>query len=437
MHNNLSTVYRLSMGLALMVTLLGSVLELRAQNNSDRSPYSRFGYGSLVPPTTASNRGMAGLSYGLRDQLITNPANPASYTAVDSLTFILDVGVSARLSVLTENKGSDSRLLGNLEYATMIFPLWRRVAMSAGIMPLARTGYSFGRTGVVEGASTDTQYLRRYSGSGGFHNLYLGTAVNPFGGLHLGVNGSFIFGHSEHTRTASYSSQTALNPTEHTGLRLRAFKMDLGVQYVQPIGKSGDKSLTLGVSLTPGYKLSGEYVSLLQTSLAGGATEIIRNDTITNGNYRMPLSLGVGTTFRIENKLMVGADVQYSKWTEAQYHDLGARFADQWRIALGGEVTPNNRARSPWARAKYRFGVSGATSYLQVPTATGGLSGYYELGVSAGIGLPLVDRRSAVNLSLEYKLLQPRGSGMVREHYLGATLGVTFNESWFRKARVN
>lgn len=437
MYNNLLVAYRLRIGLALVATLLGSTLGLEAQNNSDRSPYSRFGYGSIAPISTASTRGMAGLSYGLRDPLIVNPANPASYTAVDSLTFILDVGVSARLSMLSEGGSSDSQLLGNLDYVSILFPLWRRVAMSAGIMPLARTGYSFGSSGVVDGAGKETQYMRRYSGSGGFHNLYLGVAVNPFGGLHLGANGSFVFGHSQHARSVSYSSETALSPNSVTKLHLRAFKLDLGMQYTQALDASGDKTLTLGASVTPGYKLKGEYTNLLQTTRSGGGTEVLRNDTITNGNYRMPLSVGFGATYRMANKLMVGADVQYSKWTEAQYYDLSASFADQWRIALGGEFVPDNRARSPWQRAKYRFGLSGATSYLNVPTTSGVLGGYYELTATAGIGLPLVDRRSAINFGLEYKLLHPRVSGMVREHYIGATLGITFNESWFRKARVN
>ena len=44
---------------------------------------------------TAGSKAMGGLSVGLRDGMITNPSNPASYTAVDSITFILTLGYRA------------------------------------------------------------------------------------------------------------------------------------------------------------------------------------------------------------------------------------------------------------------------------------------------------------------------------------------------------
>ena len=37
---------------------------------------------------------MGGIAYGLRDGSHINPLNPASYTAIDSLTFLFDGGFS-------------------------------------------------------------------------------------------------------------------------------------------------------------------------------------------------------------------------------------------------------------------------------------------------------------------------------------------------------
>ena len=74
---------------------------------------------------------------------------------------------------------------------------------------------------------------------------------------------------------------------------------------------------------------------------------------------------------------------------------------------------------------------------MLVPTASGEKSGYNELTASLGIGLPLIDRRSLVNVTVDYKYLLPQASGMLREHSLGLTVGILFNENWFRKARIN
>ena len=46
---------------------------LVAQNNSDRSPYSRFGYGTLGLRQTATTRALGGLGAGLGDGLIFIP----------------------------------------------------------------------------------------------------------------------------------------------------------------------------------------------------------------------------------------------------------------------------------------------------------------------------------------------------------------------------
>ena len=74
--------YLLSAGLL----TAGTAGALSAQSNSDRSPYSRFGYGTLGMRQTATTRALGGIGAGLRDGLVVNPANPASYTAVDSMT---------------------------------------------------------------------------------------------------------------------------------------------------------------------------------------------------------------------------------------------------------------------------------------------------------------------------------------------------------------
>lgn len=421
--------------------LYTSSLEGVAQHNSERSPYSRFGYGTMLHPTNASNRGMGGLSIGLRSTEAANPANPASYTAVDSMTFIFDLGISAGISVLAEGKASDRRTLGNLEYATMLFPISSRMAMSAGVLPWARTGYTFGNMETPSGDPNDIKYQRRYNGTGSYHQVYLGLAAEPIKGLHIGANAQYLFGYRDLERKFTVASTTANYSTLYDKLSLTGVRFDLGAQYELRLDTAGQRTITLGATFSPNTSLSNERILINQNVASSGTTtgsiDIVRNDTIRDQRYTLPQRFGAGISYRVANKLLLGADVQYSKWTQAEYQDLEAAFQDQWRVTLGGEYIPNWRLRSLWKRAKYRFGLSAGNSYLQVPSPNGGLSGYNEYGASLGIGIPLVDRRSSLNIALEYKHLQPKSQGMVREQYIGATIGIVFNEGWFRKARVH
>lgn len=414
--------------------------DAQAQTSDNRSPYSRYGYGSLEGGNTAGSRALGGLSIGLRDGLITNPGNPASYTAVDSLTFIFDLGVSGRYAFLKEGSASDKRLLGNLDYMTMIFPVTKRIAMSAGIMPLTSTGYTFGNRASMGGDTNSDTFVRSYSGHGSFNQLYLGLGAKTMGNLHLGANASFIFGHTKHERQVTYSTVGALNRVNTSNLHLRGLKVDLGAQYELKLDTTSNRSIVIGATFTPGYTYKSELTTTAYENASGSSTMTALGDPVvsTDGRYTTPNQYGLGITYRLANNFMYGVDVRYSEWSKAEFTSLEAQFQDQWRVALGAEWTPNYRARSPWKRAKYRLGLYTGNSYLKVPiNSNASYEGYNEYGASLGFALPLVDRRSALNFSIDYKMLSPKASGMISEHYIGATIGIVFNESWFRKARVN
>ena len=399
-----------------------SASSLYGQGNSERSPYSRYGYGRLGERQTAGARAMGGLGAGLRDPNITNPANPASYTAVDSLTFIMDLAVSLRGSYLAEGSKKDSRVLGNIDYLTILFPVSKHLAISAGITPYSTVGYRFGSTEKLQGDENQSLYQRAYSGSGSFNDLYLGIG-GRIGQFSLGVNASYLFGYTTQQHQVVYSSgKNAINPIDQSQLHLKGFKFDIGAQYELTLDAKRGRSLVLGATFAPETKLRSEAVSMqYQYDTKTQRSTLIKADTLTSSAQHLsPMSLSAGLTYRYQDVFSVGADVSYMKWNRAGEAGAGAQFTDRYRIALGGSWIPDYRGRSVFSRSYYRFGLNGSNSYVKVP-----------------IGMPLIDRRSLVSLTLDYSYLKPRVSGMVSEHMIGLTVGITFNEGWFRKARIN
>lgn len=65
----------------------------RAENGLN-SPYTRFGFGQLALPEMGIHKAMGGTGTGLRNYNQINMMNPATYSTVDTLTFILDMGMS-------------------------------------------------------------------------------------------------------------------------------------------------------------------------------------------------------------------------------------------------------------------------------------------------------------------------------------------------------
>lgn len=411
---------------------------LVAQNNSDRSPYSRFGYGTLGLRQTATTRALGGLGAGLRDGLIVNPANPASYTAVDSMTFIMDLAVSLRGSFLEEGKQKDRRVLGNLDYATILFPVSHHLAVSAGIMPFSTVGYRFGSQEKLKGDSQNT-YQRAYSGQGSFNDVYLGIG-GRIGNVSLGANASYVFGYTTHERQVVLGTEGASNPFYRTQLQLKGFKADFGLQYQLNFDRKKGQSLTFGATFSPEMKLRSELINQHFISAENSSRLVPESsDTVSSRTlHHVPMSISFGTTYRHNESFLVGYNVSYMQWSKASgLIQDGAAPRDLYRIGLGAEWIPDTRGRGLFARSRYRFGLSGANSYMLVPTVGSGRAGYNEFTASVGVGIPLIDRRSLVNITVDYKYLRPQVSSMIKEHALGLTVGILFNESWFRKARIN
>lgn len=120
-----------------------------AQNNTN-SPYTMFGYGDINDNYSGEQRAMGGVAIGSRSKTSINTVNPASYSAVDSMTFMFDLGASMLGSRFTIDGKSTSKINANLEYLTMQFPLWKNTGFSMGILPYSFTGYDYSTSEIVD-----------------------------------------------------------------------------------------------------------------------------------------------------------------------------------------------------------------------------------------------------------------------------------------------
>ena len=166
------------------------LLPLMAQNNTN-SPYTRFGYGDLGERSFGAGRAMGGVGYGLRSPKQINPMNPASYSCMDSLTFLFDFGVAGQLSWFDDGNARQNDINGNVEYIAMQFPIHRRIALSFGLLPYSYVGYKFGALRNDEGVT----FTETYNGSGGLSDFYGGVSIDIWKKrLAVGANFGFLFG---------------------------------------------------------------------------------------------------------------------------------------------------------------------------------------------------------------------------------------------------
>lgn len=409
--------------LVLLLTILSGAMV--AQNNTN-SPYTRYGYGQLADQGSGNSKAMGGIAYGLRDRYQTNFANPASYTAVDSLTFMFDGGISMQNTNFSNGAVKKNAKNSSFDYITMQFRLSKWGAMSIGLLPYSNVGYS-----MYEGGETEdgTPYVNTFSGEGGLHQLYLGAGFKILKNLSIGANISYLWGDMSRSRYQSFSSNSDIMPlTTIYGTEVTSYKLDFGAQYTRQFGKK--HSATLGVVFSPGHDLGND--SYVQQQLGNSTTGYSTSQRDTTMTMGIPMTLGAGVTYVYDDRLTVGVDVMFQKWNSVTFMNEPDAFCNRAKIALGAEYIPNLMGRSYLAHIKYRLGAYYSQPYYKID----GVRAANEYGVTAGFGLPLPRSRSVLSISAQYVRTQGKEARFLNENTLRLCIGVTFNERWFWKRKV-
>ncbi|MDP4240349.1 MAG: hypothetical protein Q8904_12855 [Bacteroidota bacterium] len=435
--------------LLLLVLALIIFAQFTNSQNNTNSPYTRFGYGDISDTNNGEQRAMGGVSIGSRFNTSINTVNPASYSSVDSMTFMFDIGASALVSHFSDLNKGKTTLNANLEYITMQFPLAKWLGFSAGLLPYSFAGYNF--------SSKDTTFLKTdaqkqdtiantktFVGSGGFSQVYMGLSANLFKHVSLGVNAYYMYGTIDNYRDITFAGTTT-NPitstssTQRNSITANNFRFRLGAQFYNTFAKKHD--VTLGLIYEPKIKLNGGFSQI---------TSGVPNDTIdsshpNNPNYiaygfELPSLYGIGFNYMYDKKLSIGIDYSLQQWKNIDFfwnpatgknsEDLNNRS----KLAVGVEYQPNPKGRNFSDRIRYRGGFNVSDSYYNVD----GITQPKNYGITCGLGLPLYNKVSnsisMLNASFEYGKIG--STATLREDYFKFTLNVTFNEHWFFKRKL-
>ena len=413
---------------ALLLTMVTGMAIAQINTNS---PYTRYGYGDLSDQSFGNSKAMGGIAFGLRDGAQINPLNPASYTAIDSLTFLFEGGVSLQNMNISGSGVKLNAKNSSFDYLAMQFRLHPRIAMSIGLLPFSNVGYSVSDSKVDNGVSQ----TRSFTGDGGLHQLYGGIGVKVLKNLSLGVNASYFWGDITRTRTIIYpATSESYSYIQQMGVSISDYKLDFGTQYTLDFNKK--HSMTIGAVFSPKHKLNNDYTVTTQVSTT--------NSNNLDATLELPNTFGVGFTYNYDKRLTVGADYSLQQWSKTKFgvntSDDAVRedfnetytYCNRHKVSVGAEYIPNLMGRSYLSHIKYRLGAYYTTPYYKI----GGKEATREYGVTAGFGLPVPRSRSILSISGQFVRISGQESAFVNENIFRVSIGLTFNERWFFKRRV-
>ena len=294
----------------LMAVLACSSVPVMAQSaysnpsNLTSSPYTRYGFGKLGNVGNTSTRGMGDAGIATRTNLYTNLFNPASLTAIDTLTMLFDVAFDAEWLTLSESGKSDSKWDAGISYLSFHFPLWNRFAGSFSYMPYSMVGYEYGSTGSEPYESgltiNDTiSYSNVQTGNGGLQHFQLSMGWNPLktktSRLDVGATVGYICGYVAHTG-AMTQSQTTINSTSSSkDFSCIGWDLNLGAQFTRQIQPG--KRIIVGATYSPKTHIGCD------ASVTSGSGSDSNDSRENRLSLSAPQKFGAGLSYQIDRKL--------------------------------------------------------------------------------------------------------------------------------------
>lgn len=438
--------------LALCLLLLPALMS-EAQTNGTNSSYSRFGLGLPADQSQGYNRSMGGVAQGLRSGSRINIQNPASYSAMDSLTFLFDVGMGLNRTRYTQEGSHRAVNNTSFDYLNAAFRLAPHLGMSVGFMPYSKVGYSFSQSQNVASDSYTGENITNtfsFSGSGGLHKAYLGAGWQPFKGVSFGANVGYMWGNLYHAVSQSFeangtTSSAYNNLYTNYSTSVRTWTCDVALQLYLPL--NADNTLTLGATVGIGHDIGGT-ATILRTTANG--------DTITASTpkgFSLPMTYSVGAAWVNHDRLTIAADYTLEQWSRCHtphfnddhsYSPSTGDYTDRWRLNAGAEYVPDRFSSNIVKRINYRVGAYYSSPYLRLPQHQQLVDGPCEYGITAGLGIPLLTKFNRqyllspytptyLNVGVSWARRDAAASGLIAENIMSIHIGITFNERWFMK----
>ncbi|WP_235884594.1 outer membrane protein transport protein [Pedobacter hiemivivus] len=423
---------------AVMILLTSATVKAQV---TSQSPYSRYGLGNVKGLLLPQFRAMGGISTGVFKPSMyfnnINMQNPATYSGITSAT--VDMGLTGTLKTLKRDNASEGSFNATLNHVALAFPIKAgRTGLSFGLLPYTELGYENSNTGKLD---NDTNSVTRlFSGEGGLTKAYMGIGQQFGDHFRVGVNVEYIFGNMVENRGLELQSIGSVNTKQQEKNSIGGIGFSYGAQYEIPL--SLKSRITIGYSGSSPSSINSKRTFLvtryLRQSTGEEGTAIDTPIFVENGSakLKLPLVHNFGISIQKDNKWLIGADYRMGNWSKLSIDGVNNGLNDSWGASIGGQLTPDMTSiGSYFNRVDYRLGFAYDKTYINVKDQD-----IKQMAVTFGLGLPLGYTRFAVsklNFTTELGRRGTLTNGLVQENYINFHLGITLNDTWFKRFKFD
>lgn len=406
--------------------LLLSLVSFAQEGTS--SPYSFYGIGDVRFKGTLENRSMAGVAVE-QDSIHMNLQNPASYASLKLTTFTL--GGTYATATLKNTTESANATRTTLDYMAVGLPLGK-FGVGFGLVPYSSVGYK-----IKYEAENDTEYNRRFNGTGGLNKAFLGAGYQINSKFSVGADVNYNFGKIEST-SFEYVNGVPVGTRELNSADLSGINFNFGMMYQTKIYKkiSIFSSLTYSLESTLNSKNTRNIATVVFNSNFDLAVVDALSDIKSEISLTMPSKIALSGGIGEARKWLVGGKIAYGK-TSGQANDYNDQanvgYGKYGSVSLGGYFIPNYNSFTSYAkRIVYRAGLKYEKTGLVINNES-----INDMGMTFGLGLPITGTFSNVNFGFELGKKGTTKADLVQENYANLSVSFSLNDKWFEKRKFN
>lgn len=408
---------------------------IAASGQATRSPYTSFGIGEPYGNALVNNQGMAGVGVSQPQFYFINNINPA-LLVYNSIHTVFQAGIIMERRAIVGDTLREISKGGNMNYLVTAFPIkpgkW---TTSVGLMPYSSVNYKLKYKDEIIGSSEQVNVIEE--GSGGLTQLYWSNGVRLTEDFAVGLKSSYIFSSIINT----YKNQLINSPQPVNYIAaveeksyVRDFTFGTGISFSKDSLFNKDRyRLSVGAVYNFGNDLAARKTDrLYRTNAIGDTTDVSVLPSSKKGSYYIPPSLTVGVSLSRGLNWSLGSEFSYQDWsTFKNVNNQNGGLEKSWRVALGGEVTPDPFGSQNYLKSlTYRAGLS-----LEQNPFLANNNAVKDIGINFGLTLPA--GRSSLDLAFKYGKRGNKSENTLEETYFKIYFGITFNDQWFIKRKFD
>jgi hypothetical protein len=404
------------------------------------SPYSVFGIGDLRTTSTVENQMMGGMGV-FTDSIHINLQNPAAYgelgleqnNKVGLVNYT--VGISNRQLRLKSFTEEQSSSVTNVDYLALGFSLGKGLGMGFGIMPYSSVGYN-----LVDEIQSGSQPLTNvFSGEGGLNRVFYSIGYQFIKDFSIGVTANFNYGTLESERLQQIED-VQFGTFDRRTSRVNGFDFNYAINYTPTIKDKYTLHASARIN-TQGNLVAKNDRRIGSFSVAtGGNIEEVNVNldalNLRNTELKIPTTTTLGLGYGEDLKWFLGAEYSFQGLSSFENSFLGIGnidYKDASSFAFGGFYTPDRSSFSSYLkRITYRAGLRLDKTGMVVNDVD-----INNFGITFGLGLPLGQSYSNLNIGFEAGRRGTTRANLIEESYFKINVGLSLNDFWFRKRKIN